>query len=222
MAVMLRIVFSAIASLALVLQSASGIPIRLGDVGRLLSEDDIHQIEQIGVASGGAPWLLVGHHSMIGEMWFVDAYLQPTTASPSVRRGTLINVSSNLPEVPSVLKVWTLNRRATRLTYAQVAVSERSFGNILGDQDVNRPFRISGEFSDDELISLVRFIRTDPSRADERTLPILFITRESLPPQADGPAVRVGLRQDESATILLTLKRTGQTWTVTAHGGVIQ
>jgi hypothetical protein len=55
-------------------------------------------------------------------------------------------------------KVWTVYE--ANGAYAQVAVAGRSFDQIQGDQDVNRPFNVVGAIVDNELLSIVNFVRS--------------------------------------------------------------
>jgi len=44
-----------------------------------------------------------------------------------------------------------------------VAIPGRPFEEILNDQDLNRPFRVTGAFQNEELVELVTFIRSNPA-----------------------------------------------------------
>src|SRR5437773_10157080 len=71
---------------------------------------------------------------------------------------------------------WSLLRTES---YAQVAITGRSFNDIQGDQDINRPFRVIGRFDDDELIRLVQLLRSDPPyRGPERIDPWPFLSMQ--------------------------------------------
>jgi hypothetical protein len=61
-------------------------------------------------------------------------------------------------------KTW--ERGPTR-PYAQVPEAGRDPDAISGGRDLSRPFRVSGSFTDDELVSLVAYLRTQPRATDD-------------------------------------------------------
>jgi hypothetical protein len=142
--------------LAFLMQSPAP-PIRIGDVARQMTEQDVAALESL-LPSGARPWLL------IGVRWWekrVEAYLAPTTTTPALRRGTVVS------------------GQLTR-SYAQVAIPGRSFDQIDDEQDINRPFQVIGRFSDEELVSLVQLLRSNPPTRGMHSIeswPILAISR---------------------------------------------
>jgi hypothetical protein len=135
-------------------------PLRIGDVARRMTEQDIAALEQ-ALPPGAKPWLLIGVRAW-GEV--VEAYLEPTSTTPALRRGTVISE-------------WIRQRTDS---YAQVAIPGRSFDQIEGDQDINRPFRVYGRFDDGELVSLVQLLRSNPPTRGMHSIeswPILSIRR---------------------------------------------
>ena len=107
---------------------------------------------------------------------------------------------------------WSLLRTES---YAQVAIPGRSFNDIQGDQDINRPFRVIGRFDDDELIRLVQFLRSDPPyRGPERIDPWPFLSMQR---KADD-SVQVMLRGSVGRGQAITLRQAGQDWVIVSVG----
>jgi len=65
--------------------------IRTGDVSRQLTEQDVVALERV-LPSGAKPWLLDGDPAQIASFEFIQAYLSPTTATSTLRRGPVISV----------------------------------------------------------------------------------------------------------------------------------
>jgi hypothetical protein len=73
---MLKIASQLFVLFASLMQSAAT-PLRIGDVARQLTEQDITALESL-LPSGAKPWLLIGRRAW-GEV--VEAYLAPTTTT---------------------------------------------------------------------------------------------------------------------------------------------
>jgi hypothetical protein len=94
-------------------------------------------------------------------------------------------------------------------------LSDRTFDDVSGPQDRNRPFTLGGTFRDSELVTLVEFIRSGPevrvtsgTQTVDRTLAIEHVRRT-----AEG-SVEVYLRINDTADWVATLKPAGETWTL--------
>ena len=155
----------------LAFQAGAALP-RLGSVGQRLTDAQVAELEQIAATAGSKPWLLVGDEAFTPPptSWFVDIYLAPEVATDQLRRGRIQTAISEGNPSGADRKPWRLYGSAS---WAQVAVRGRAFEEIAGDQDINRAFRVSGSFADDEIVSLIAFIRTSP--------------KSSSPPSASGP-----------------------------------
>lgn len=140
-------------------------PLRVGDVAQQLSTQDVVDIERAVSAAGSPPWLLVGVRGQIVGLESAAMYLPPETATNELRRGRMVELVRVLPQadIASMVQltpnVWTV--RGTD-NYAQVRVADWDFDRIEDDRDVNRPFQVVGEFHDVEVVSLVRFLRSNP------------------------------------------------------------
>jgi hypothetical protein len=150
--------------------------LRIGDVARQLTEPDVAALELV-LPSGAKPWLLNGDPAQIPKAQVIQAFLSPTTTTPALCRGPLIWVKRGIAPPTA----WSAQPAES---YAQVMIPGRTFDQIEGDQDINRPFRVIGRFDDTELIRLVEFLRSNPptrvggSNAI-RPWPILSIDRKA-------------------------------------------
>jgi hypothetical protein len=193
-------------------QAATFTPLRLGDLARALSEQDLANIER-ALPAGDKPWLLIGDRGQGGsKIQFIEAYMPPETTSPEMRRGRMIRLIRRVSDSPTP-ESWTINNnfqqgQGMSGTYAQVVVAGRGFEQIQSDQDINRPFFVTGRFDDAELFSLVTFLR--PNSGD----PIQYVVRQS------DDAVAVGIRETSTTSRVLTIRKQGQGWIIvgTAHG----
>lgn len=183
-------------------------PLRTGDVARQLSEQDVAGLEA-ALPAGAKPWLLDGEPAQAPGLEYVAAYLSPTNTSPVLRRGMVVTVVRRIrPPVGE----WSLLRTES---YAQVAIPGRSFNDIQGDQDINRPFRVIGRFDDDELIRLVHFLRSNPpTRGLDRIQPWPFLSMQR---KADD-SVQVMLRGSVGRGQAITLRQAGQDWVIVSVG----
>jgi len=146
-------------ALALVLLQGASVttPIRVGDFARQLTAQDVMALEQIATAGGAksSPWLLEGPFNHIGNS--IRMYLPAESQTAQVRRGRTIDLFRRRGET-----LWRPMQTMTQ--YAQVVEVGRDFNSISGDRDIHRPFTVSGTFSDEELLSLVTFIRGSPGQ----------------------------------------------------------
>ncbi len=188
------------------MQSATT-PLRTGDVARQLSQEDVAAIERT-LPSGEKPWLLNGERPQNTFVDYIEAYLLPITTGSELRRGTVIGIRRQRTP-PSE---WKVERTEV---YAQVAIPGRSFNDIQGDQDVNRPFRVIGHFEDDEIVRLAHFLRSDPPMRGSEHIqpwPILSIQRKA------DDSVQVMLREEYWKGQSVTLRQTGQDWMIVIVG----
>jgi len=190
------------------MQSATT-PLRTGDVARKLTEQDVAALEMV-LPSGTKPWLLDGEPAQAPGLEYIAAYLSPTNTNPVLRRGTVVTVVRRIR--PLTETEWTV--QATR-AFAQVAIPGRSFDKIEGEQDTNRPFLVSGRLDDDELVTLVEFLRSNPpTRGPEGIQPWPFL---SIQRRADD-SVDVTLRGGVGRGQAITLRQAGQDWFIVIVG----
>lgn len=181
----------------LFLEAVLGAQVRSDPVAERLSDDDVAEIGKQAAAVGKPVWLLEGSVSRIPpETWFVNAYLEPDSDAGPVHRGRVLRLQSEVVNGKPVK--W--RAQAPTIPYARVA-SER-------------PLVLDGSFSDDQLIALLAYIRTNPFRAAQTngegvdgTLPVTSVGRS-------GNEVRVGLRRTSYSGQTVWLIRERGQWLV--------
>jgi hypothetical protein len=182
-------------------------PHRTGVVARQLTDADVAALEMV-LPPGNRPWLLIGDYTQFLSAQYVEAFLQPTTETQVLRRGMIISVDRRTPTSPWVLgSTWS---------YAQVAIPGRRFDDIRDDRDINRPFRVVGQFDDTDLVRIVQYLRSNPPTRFAQAIqpwPILWVKRKA------DDSVEVPLMEDASHGQAITLRNVGQDWMIVAVGG---
>ena len=194
------------------MQTTATAPIRIGTNAELLTARDLTELLALpGVAN---PWLLDARTGQIGE--FVRIFLPPTSVTSNLRRGTAVYARRNrfIPEGER----WTA--AAERVAYAQVAVEGRSMDQVERQGDLAQPFFVTGSFTDDEVLSIVRLIRSKP------TAPLTNYLGQSGPVAGELPitsivrthpdTVNVYISRNSSELQNVTLQREGSVWIVLA------
>jgi hypothetical protein len=195
---------------AIVFQAAASPVVRLGDVARAIAAHDIAAVEQIAVASVGKPWLLNGPRGQISDLQVIEAYGPPEIRTSNLRRGPMATIQRRGDAAGRTWEPWSLQYTGS---YAHVAVPGRDFDRVDGDRDLNRPFRVNGQFTDAELVSLVSFVRSSPAgpaagkEKVEGAWPVGLVAREP-----DG--IRVSTLRDDLSGQRVTLRSRGQAWEV--------
>ena len=190
-------------------------PYSFGRLGEQLSRDDITAIARLATKEGGAPWALYGWYSQtLPETWYVDAFLPPSLSTSRLKRGRVLHLRC-IP-VSSVCEEW--ERVDTDTEFAQVAAGPTGLGQQLGvERPLERPIRVTGDFSDDELTTLVEYIRSSPTPPTEPgwhtfsvsgAIPILDILQ-----MPDG-SVWVRLSQTGNPGETATVVRSGDGWQI--------
>jgi hypothetical protein len=134
-------------------------PVRVYDEARSLSHRSVREIVRLAARDGKGVWLLVGDTSQtLPEKRFIDAYLEPDATTPRLRRGRVVSLESRIVNGAAVH--WVPRSPVAR--YAQVAIEPNRWPASLKDQSIERPFLIDGDFTDDDLIELVSFVRSSP------------------------------------------------------------
>jgi hypothetical protein len=186
--------------------------LRIGSVGRTLTSQDIEGVIRV-LPAGDKPWLINAEPSQISFIQAVEVYVEPARATENLRRGSVVTVSR---QAAPAGQAW--NARSTE-EYAQVVIPGRSFTEITSDQDLNRPFRVTGKFEDAELIRLVNSLRSlgvQPAGTandqlftrNVQLLPILSVWRR------DSLTVHVDLRIESMKGQTVMLEKRGEDWAV--------
>ena len=199
------------------------LPIRLGDVARQLSDQDIATLERT-LPPGPRPWLLIGEALVFGvspPIQSVEAFLPPETATREIRRGSMIPLQRRIAD-PAKPEAWAIANasypRGRIGSYAQVVIAGRNFEEIQGDEDINRPFVVDGRFDDAELVSILTFIRSFPVKPTPPGppmiggLPVHTIVRQP------GDYVDIWTRRSFASSQIVTLRKQGQSWVVVSVG----
>jgi hypothetical protein len=110
-------------------------PLRFNAVSQLPVEDLI-QLEQRAAEAGGGPWLVFAAPHLI--TWSTEVYLSPDRSTAELRRGGFATffTEAQSPLAPGGGKTW---RAWDVRDYAQVAIPGRSFDDVRGEGDFNRP-----------------------------------------------------------------------------------
>jgi hypothetical protein len=219
-------IFKAVVLVALGVQTTP-LPVRLGDRARQLSDQDVTEIARTVSPNGRPAWLLNGPHGQIPDATLIEAYLPPEESTPELRRGSVVVVVRGPESALAMMGTRPASSEATRqdwtlvgrYSYAQVAVAGRRFEVVEGDGDVNRPFRVSGTFSDRELVSLLQFLRSSPlgptsgagtpTQAVHGEWPVVTLVRQ--PQSMEARLRRVG---QELSWESVTLRQQGTAWVI--------
>jgi hypothetical protein len=191
--------------------------IRIGEVARELSDKDVADLVQT-MPAGSKPWLLIGERGQSSAQT-IEAYLPPVTSTPEVRRGSMIPLH-RLVRNAAAPEPWTVITNyqrggATPISYAQVLLAGRSFDQIQGDDDLNRPFILKGNPKDNDLVDVVSVLRAShlnhyPGGGYVSGLPILNMDWQTnyfvVVDLRDG-----GILKQQRAT----LKKEGAVWVIT-------
>jgi hypothetical protein len=190
-------------------------PYRFGPLGGRLTPADLTALEQ-SIDPPAQLWAVLGWYSQtLPEEWHVDVFLPPTHFTERLARGSILHLSCSPKE--GGCAQWI--REPEPGSYAQVPAPERphSPGNSAWS-DLRRPIRISGDFSDEDLVSLVTYIRAGPGpqlppgqygMTVSKGVPIQDIER-----QPNG-SVWVRLTRDGGLGETATVVRTSRGWQVT-------
>jgi hypothetical protein len=144
----------------LLLQAAAVAPLRLGPSADQLTNLDVAEISKL-VEGQGPAWVLIAQSQGFIPGRFVDVFLSPQVRTLSLRRGRMVSVQASPPTTGDVAGIW--KRAGAEQPYAQVPLSRTDPDQVTNSRDLNRPFRIAGAFSDEEIVSLVAFIRSSPT-----------------------------------------------------------
>jgi hypothetical protein len=187
-------------------------PYRYGRLGERLTTADV---TAVGEAVGPATqlWAIFGWYSrVLAEVRHVDAFLPPTTLTDRIMRGLIVHL--HCTPVDGACRRWV--KEPDSGAYVQVPDLQR---RIAPDnpiwRELEKPIRLRGEFADEGLLGLVRYIRSgpglqlSPGRAVSTDLPIQDIEQ-----QADA-SIWVTLTRDGLSGETATVVRTPRGWRVT-------
>ncbi len=172
--------------------------IRIYDEARSLSHRSVNEIVRLAARDGKAVWLLQGDTSQtLPETRFIDAYLEADASTTRLRRGRLISLESRIGNGAALH--WVLRSPVAR--YAQVAVEPNRWPASLKDQSIERPFLVDGDFTDEDLVGLISFVRSSP-KSPKRVDPDGTIHLDSFDVDGTMPISQVS-RTDSTVTVVL-------------------
>jgi hypothetical protein len=187
---------------------------RFGDARlvRRLVPDDLTAIAEAARVRGGVPWaLFVRYSQVLPEVWYADAFLRPRVTTANMRRGRVLHLQCSPAEGQPGCLEWIPSARRKAGTNVQVA-DGKDFGRPLTFRSIHeRPIDVDGEISDNDLVSLVTYLRTGPAPTTKtlglgRNQPIMSIRL-----QKDATVV-VNLSRDGGSGQLATVVRVDGTW----------
>jgi hypothetical protein len=202
---------------------------RFGPMGPRLDKIEVAAILSAVSLGTPPPLALLGWYSQIlPSTLYVDVFGAPATTSRRIRRGVVVR-SQCTPDGSNLCLTWSTASAEGR--YAQVADAQYS----EFDNDVNvrtkqeRPFRVLGDFSDEELVSLVDYIRTGPSMPRYEGPDYTAIGPSLSNPEPitnvekrrDG-SVLVRMSSDQIGGFLATVVRVEGAWRLTSVAGWVK
>jgi len=227
----MKLLYAALAA-GLLAQQAPPPPLVFGPQAAMIRPADIEAIALVVAPYGGSPWLLTGFRrtpeTRNGERrWIATAYLVPSTATPELRRGSRVDLTTepttqNAPDP----NTWRIDDPSRMLTWAQVSLPGRPFDDVKSESDENLPLTITGKITDADLVSSVRYIRSGPSlpRPAGFNLPAVpGPVRAILAPAIMHPAlpgVRLTLGLSVGCFYDVVLERRDDGWVGSIQGGV--
>jgi hypothetical protein len=214
-------------------QAAAVSPIRIGPTARRLTDADVVEIQN--VLGRDRLWVVIAHRGQIGTLWAVSAFLAPSRGTAELRRGKMSWLTATLDEFLAYSKrgPWRSTPDFPGSDYVQVPIPGRDPGEVVDSRDLHRPIRVLSEFRDDELLSIVRFIRTSPTappdvvtRNVRAPAPDVF-TRvhgdwpiDTLSRESNGNVVvrLIGTDENEMSGQHVTLRPAGGGWSIVQMG----
>lgn len=189
-------------------------PSRIGDAARKLSTRDITDIERALASAGKAEklFMIIGGETP-QHSYLVYGYLSHESGTVEFRRCEKVMITR-----PSSRARWVVSLMDDKGggTYAQVAIAGQSMDSITSDRDISKPFRVTGDFPDADLISVVRFIRSGapPTSRYGRRVPDYWPI-DSISRALDGESIAVSLMAPNGYSgVGIFLNRDGDTWRV--------
>ena len=133
-----------------------------GRLGRRLTATDLDAISRAAAVGNERPWAVFGSYSQVlPEIWYVDAFLPPTRSADRVRRGAVRHLECRPAQNAACLE-WHVQPKSGG--YVQIADGRGFDEPVRVRRSSERPILVDGEFSDQDLASLVLLIRSKPTR----------------------------------------------------------
>lgn len=149
----------------------AGEPTKCGGAKKRLRPEDVATIERL-VSHKGAPCLIEVNeaHQVAPTLLLVRVYLCPHVSSSEFRRGSEVRLYRYLSEAGAPVDEWQVQPET--FEYAQV---RRSRSDRRRPCDLPRgwarPFEVVGRVSDDDIVSVLKLVKSSPSRSSATTNP---------------------------------------------------
>ena len=204
---------------------AKGGPLRFGPTAAHIRSWPIWELH-MALGERARPWLFnaFGQGYVLEPKWYVDAYLEPDRVAPRLRVGQTATVIATLTAVGAYDGVRRWSRGVTG-RWAQVLVAAGDDPLSIKDpRDVARPFRVFGDIADDDLVSVVDFMRSSPENPTPQppTAAAIFRRVEGTWPiqrleVVDGvvSVELIDLSPGEKSGQAVVVRRVGSRWTIT-------
>ena len=192
---------------------------------------DHQDISRLLEATPKPAWLWMTRRGLAGGIWLVQAFAAPDVERENLRRGSATMIRGEMSPADVAArnvtgpKSWV---NGATVSYAQVVMPNRMFQDIRGPKDPNLPFVNSTTLTDDELVSLVTFLRTSPagpSTAPERVFRGFPLdVRGDLPIDTVGAtdgAIYARIRLAVSKMQIVRLSHAGTNWTIIEITGFV-
>jgi hypothetical protein len=210
----MRTLFGALVLLVATMRPvASDEPYQFGSLGPHLTDKDWAAIQELASAEGGAAWAIYGWYSQVlPEVRYVDAFIPPAVSTGRLNRGRVLHLKCKpASQEQESCGQWVLDN--TNGEYVQVADGPDLEAVPAVRRLLERPIRVSGSFSDTELLTLVEYIRSSPAPAGADGILTFAVSGEL-------PILDIERRPDGSVWVRLSLTgNPGETATVLQKGG---
>ena len=135
-------------------------PFIIGTLSSSIAAADVDQLLKLAEYEHSKPWIIEVQAITpeADSAWIARLYMIPNTQGHRVRRGVILECSGKVVEASKPGRNWTAPSKPGN--YAQVAPGGAEFGETLSrPPPLEMPFQIKTQLADDELISLIAFIR---------------------------------------------------------------
>lgn len=190
------------------LQPAARAPIVIGPQRDALTVEDLAAIGVV-VGSGRSIWIV--DTGPVGDTLTATVYLTPDQRSPVLRRGTWLSVTKGFAAPGRPPRSWIAADEQLRLRgeYAQVPIGGRDPDDVRDDLDEHRPFLVSSDVADEDVLAIVRLVRQQ-AEGD----PILQIGIGAGSPWVPEGGVTLKSRKQPQCFRFLSLRRLRGGWVV--------
>ena len=125
-----------------------------------VSDAELAQIAELASSTAKQSWLLRTPNPVMTSERVSYLFLEPDVLGKRVLRGRVLRLVADEPPHVPILSPWKIRESHS---YAYIPTAGRQQGEIESEQDLDWPFILYAEFDDDTLISIVEFIRSQPS-----------------------------------------------------------